>query len=128
MAKLETIDRIVERMLLVRPLSTTDKSLPNDRPAQRAFGFSLLISALRCTLQYILLPILLPLIGIASGVTLPLIILLDLLALWLLFGSLRFFWSIRHPRRFNLLPLAVLVLLLIVTSLSYDLWRLSITF
>ncbi len=125
MVHLELIDRIVERILWIQPMTTLDQSLPSDRPAQRAFGFSLLISALRCTLQYLLLPVILPLIGITSGAALPLIILLDLLALWLLFGSLRFFWSTHHPRRFHLLPLAVLVLLLIITSLSYDLWRLG---
>lgn len=125
MAHLEMIDRIVERILWIRPIPTADKPPPSDRPAQRAFGVSLLISALRCTLQYVLLPVILPLVGITSGAALPLIILLDLLALWLLFGSLRFFWSTRHPRRFHLLPLAALVLLLIITSLSYDLWRLG---
>jgi len=125
MVHLEMIDRIVERILWIRPIPTVEQGPPSDRPAQRAFGFSLLISALRCTLQYLLLPVILPLIGITSGAALPLIILLDLLALWLLLGSLRFFWSIRHPRRFHLLPLAALVLLLIITSLGYDLWRLG---
>jgi hypothetical protein len=127
MAMTETIDRVVARMLWVEPVPPpTDDDLPADQPAQRAFGLSLIISGLRCTLQYLILPIVLPLIGLTGGVSLPLVILLDLVALWLLISSLRYFWRTVHPRRFDMLPLSAVILLLILGSLSFDLWRLFV--
>lgn len=124
-ALMDTIDRVVARMLWVTPVPPpTDDDLPADKPAQRAFGLSLVISGLRCTLQYVILPIVLPLIGLTGGVSLPLVILLDILALGLLISSLRYFWRTAHPRRFDMLPLSGVILLLILGSLSFDLWRL----
>jgi hypothetical protein len=127
MAMTETIDRVVARMLWVTPAPPpTDDDLPADKPAQRAFSLSLVISGLRCTLQYMILPIVLPLIGFAGVVSLPLVILLDLVALWLLISSLRYFWRTAHPRRFDMLPLSGVILLLVLGSLGFDLWQLFV--
>lgn len=125
MAMTETIDRVVARMLWVTPVPPpSDDDLPGDQPAQRAFGMSLIISGVRCTIQYVILPVVLPLIGFTGLISLPLVILLDFLALWLLISSLRYFWRTAHPRRFDMLPLATVVLLLIFGSLGFDLWQL----
>ncbi len=132
MAMIDTVDRFFARLLRV-PLppqaveETCDAGVESEvdsAPATRAFGLSLLISGLRCTLQYIILPVVLPLIGFATDLALPLVILLDLVALTLLVRSLRYFWAVRHPRRFDMLPLSAVILLIILLSLGFDLWRL----
>ncbi|MGB9633946.1 MAG: hypothetical protein ACPL8I_11495 [Chloroflexaceae bacterium] len=132
MAMIDTVDRFFARLLRV-PLppqavaETCDAGVEGEvdsAPATRAFGLSLLISGLRCTLQYIILPVVLPLIGFATDLALPLVILLDLVALTLLVRSLRYFWAVRHPRRFDMLPLSAVILLIILLSLGFDLWRL----
>lgn len=125
MAVIDTVDRAFARLLRVAPLpEEREVAEKADAPATRAFGLSLLISGLRCTLQYIVLPVMLPLIGLAGSFSLPLVILLDALALFLLVRSLRFFWRTRHPRRFDMLPIAGVILVIILGSLSYDLWLL----
>lgn len=80
---------------------------------------------MRCIIQYVALPFILPLIGLTGVFSLPLVILLDLLALALLVRSLRFFWRTRHARRFDMLPLSGAILLVILGSLAYDLWKLA---
>lgn len=129
MAMVDTIDRIFARLLRVTPQPVPEAPAQSAggeaaAPAARAFGFALLISGLRCTLQYVMLPVVLPLIGVLSGLSLPLVLLLDGVALTMLVRSLRYYWRTLHPRRFDMLPLAALILFIILGSLSYDLWQL----
>lgn len=129
MAMIDTVDRIFARLLWVTPQPEARASEPGakggaEAPASRAFGLALLISGLRCTLQYVILPVVLPLIGVLSGLSLPLVILLDAVALTMLVRSLRYYWRTRHPRRFDMLPLAALILFIIFASLGYDIWQL----
>lgn len=128
MTLIDTVDRVFARLLWVTPqpevLLETEVDEGAEAPASRSFGLALLISGLRCTLQYVVLPVALPLVGVASGLALPLVILLDVLALVLLVRSLRFFWRTRHPRRFDMLPLSAVILLIILGSLGFDLWQL----
>ncbi|OAN40542.1 hypothetical protein A6A03_04310 [Chloroflexus islandicus] len=133
----ETLDRVFDRLLLLPPQpalpappaeETTDEAelddAPPATPGERAFSISLFISATRCTLQYVLLPIVLPLIGLTTDISLPLVILLDLLAITMLVRSLRYFWQTRHPRRFDMLPLSLVILFIIFFSLGFDIWQL----
>lgn len=141
MAMIDTVDRVFARLLwvplppapapLTEPLADVedvedgdDEVDPSAAPATRAFSLSLMISALRCTLQYVILPVVLPLIGMTGLFSLPLMILLDLVALTLLINSLRYFWRVRHPRRFDMLPLSAVILIIILGSLSFDVWQL----
>lgn len=135
----ETLDRVFDRLLLLPPqpalpaptTETADEAheeeldkAPPATPGERAFSISLFISATRCTLQYVLLPIVLPLIGLTTDISLPLVILLDLLAITMLVRSLRYFWQTRHPRRFDMLPLSLVILFIIFFSLGFDIWQL----
>ncbi|WP_322493761.1 hypothetical protein [Chloroflexus sp.] len=135
----ETLDRMFDRLLLLPPqpalpappTETVDEAqeeelndAPPATPGERAFSISLFISATRCTLQYVLLPMVLPLIGLATNISLPLVILLDLLAITMLVRSLRYFWQTRHPRRFDMLPLSLVILFIIFFSLGFDIWQL----
>lgn len=120
MAFTDTVDTVMMRMLHVTPQVAEDAS---SAPAERAFGLSLAISGLRCILQYVVLPIVLPLLSIAGGFSLAIVLVLDILALTLLISSLRYFWRIQHPRRFDMLPLAGVIILLVIGSLSFDVWN-----
>ena len=50
------------------PGAATDASAETTEQAERTFSISLLVSAVRCTLTYVLIPWVFPLIGVASGV------------------------------------------------------------
>ncbi|WP_298821712.1 hypothetical protein [Chloroflexus sp.] len=132
----DTLDRMFDRLLFLPPqpaaLQSADEDLDDSAiddvvpatPGERAFSLSLFISATRCTLQYVLLPIVLPLIGLTTDISLPLVVLLDLLAIAMLVRSLRYFWQTRHPRRFDMLPLSSVILFIILFSLGFDVWQL----
>lgn len=132
----DTLDRVFDRLLFLSPPPSSTEVPLNDEvsdeeaeavpatPGERAFSFSLFISATRCTLQYVLLPVVLPLIGLTTDISLPLVIVLDLLAITMLVRSLRYFWQTRHPRRFDMLPLSSVILFIILFSLGFDLWQL----
>lgn len=132
----DTLDRVFDRLLFLSPPPSSTEVPLNDEvsdeeaeevpatPGERAFSFSLFISATRCMLQYVLLPVVLPLIGLTTDISLPLVIVLDLLAITMLVRSLRYFWQTRHPRRFDMLPLSSVILFIILFSLGFDVWQL----
>jgi hypothetical protein len=88
---------------------------------QRALNIALLISATRCTLQYIVLPVLLPLAGLASDASIGVMLLLDAMALGSIGYSLWRLWHTRHPQRWRFAPLAALMVLVILVFLAVDL-------
>ena len=90
----------------VSPLSPTP---PLPAPAQRALTFGLLLSALRCTVQYIVLPFVLPWVGATAAIPRWLILVLGLLALGALARNVRALWRVRHARRWSYLLLALVV-------------------
>ncbi|MCS6888948.1 hypothetical protein [Chloroflexus sp.] len=132
----DTLDRVFDRLLFLPPQPTIPaqfEDIPDEvevddappaTPGERAFSWSLFISATRCTLQYVLLPIVLPVIGLTTDISLPLVILLDLVAITMLVRSLRYFWQTRHPRRFDMLPLSLVILFIVFFSLGFDIWQL----
>jgi|SRR5579859_68938 len=92
-------------------------STPLPASAQRALNFALLVSALRCTVQYVLLPFVLPWIGVATSIPPWVTLALGALALGSLARNVRVLWRTRHARRWNYLfvALAVAAALLIFT-------------
>ena len=113
------------RVLFVTPPPPADEEvMPEEAKEGRTIGLALVISGVRCTLQYLILPVVLPLIGLASGFSLIIAMALDLVALWLLISGLRYLWQTRHPHRFDMLPLSAAILAVIVGSFAYDVWRL----
>jgi hypothetical protein len=113
---IERLDQLIGRLLWARPQ-------PAARPtqaAERALSAALLFSGLRCTVQYLLLPML-PLLGIVSGRSLGIMALLDIIAIGSLGLGLRRFWQARHPRRWEYLALAVAISLVIAVFLWFDL-------
>jgi hypothetical protein len=120
-----SLDRMMLRVLRVTPQPIDPGHANPSEPEERALGLAIVISGLRCTLQYLVLPVVLPLIGLWSGLSLAIVLLFDLLALGLLVASLRYFWRVQHPRRFAILPLSGTIFLIIIASLAFDLWSIG---
>jgi hypothetical protein len=79
--------------------------IPDTRPAiresetHRIFSASIFLSALRCLLSYIVLPIVLPAIGLASSVGPAIGIPVGILALVFDYLGIRRFWLANHHQR-----------------------------
>ena len=64
--------------------------------AQRGFNRSILVSAIRCTLTYVVLPFVAPIVGLASGVGPVIGLLLGTVAIAANMFSIRRFWRADH--------------------------------
>jgi ABC-type iron transport system FetAB permease component len=115
---LKHFDLLIARLLFV---GTPAATLPSARPAERALTATLLFSGLRCLVQYIVLPFVLPLLGIVSGQQFGLLVALDLVALVAILLSVRRFWQARHPRRWEYLAVAAVALVVMLVFLAFDL-------
>jgi len=80
---------------------------------ERGFSKSILISAIRCTLTYVILPFVTPLIGLASDIGPVLGIVLGSVAIVANLFSIRRFWVAQHKWRkpVTVLHIGVLILL-----------------
>jgi hypothetical protein len=116
----ETIDRAVARLLRVQPQPVAPREALAPT-GSRPFETPLLLAGVRCILRYVVLPLLLPLLGVATGATvgivtgaaLALLLTLDVIAVVAIVATLRRFWRLQHPRRCHYLPLALALTLLI---------------
>jgi hypothetical protein len=114
------MDRAVARVLRVQPQPLVPRqAVPTtDSPP---FETPLLISAVRCTLRYIVLPFVLPLLGVATGATLGIVtgaalgflLFLDAVAAISVVAALRRLWRLQHPRRWQYLPVALVLAVLV---------------
>jgi hypothetical protein len=91
---------------------------PGDDPgrdAEKAFGTSVLISAVRCMLTYVLLPLLKPVIDLEGGVGPVLGLVIGSVSATAIVFSMRRFWRANHRLRwgYTVLGGAILVLLVI---------------
>ncbi len=103
--------------------------IPEDRPpidesdTHRIFSLSILLSATRCLLSYIVLPILLPIAGVARGVGPAIGIPVGLLALYFDYLGIRRFWLADHRQRwaFSALYAAVgtMVAILVIVDITH---------
>ena len=95
---------------------------PSDAPAkaERAFSISMLISAIRCTLTYVVLPFVTPFLGLATGVGPVLGIGIGVFAIGANVYSLRRFWRVGHRlrRAITVLHVAVIAFLLVLIGLD----------
>ncbi len=94
---------------------------PLPGPAQRALTFGLMFSALRCTIQYVLLPFVLPWIGVAASIPPWVMLVLGGIALASLARNVRYLWRLHHARRWSYLALASVVATALVLFMVMDL-------
>ena len=92
----ERMDRAVVRLLLVQPQPlvprksvATTSSWPFETP--------LLVSAVRCTVRDMVLPFVLPLLGVATGAALGILLTVDMIAAIAIVATLRRLWRLQHP-------------------------------
>lgn len=85
---------------------------------ERAFSISILVSAVRCTFTYVILPFVTPFLGLAPGVGPVLGITIGSVAIAANVFSLRRFWRTGHrlKRPITVLHVAVITLLLVLIA------------
>lgn len=100
MQSTSTFDRFISRLLRVKPAS--EHTIAQERSAENTFMFSMLMTGVRCILQYAVLPFVLPLLNLSEGIAEPLILVINLVALGALVHSVRKFWIIdyKHKRAY----------------------------
>ena len=109
-------DRFMRRTLRV---PETRKPVP-ESDTHRIFGVSIFLSATRCLLSYIVLPIVLPFLGLAKGVGPWLGIPIGVLALYFDFLGIRRFWLADHHQRWLFTGIYAVVGAMVFTLLVVD--------
>ncbi len=101
--------------------------LPVDGPkataadAQKAFQASVMVAAVRCTLMYIVLPFVLPIIGVASGVGPWIGLPISVAAIVAVTISIRRFWRADHSKRWHYTVLGTIVIGFMAVLIVQDL-------
>ena len=108
-------------------IAPVDDTARQTRSAENALTLSLLFSGARCILQYALLPFLLPIVGIAAEATVPILLLINLIAMISIFFSLRRFWKIGYKHRWTYLVVALAALTLLVAFTVFDVSKLQVS-
>ncbi|MDE2818687.1 MAG: hypothetical protein OXI40_03025 [Chloroflexota bacterium] len=128
-ANFSRADGFMSRLLLIDQrglVSAPPDEAAGTRRAENALTISLLFSGLRCLLQYALLPFLLPIIGVAAEAAVPILLLINLIAMISIFLSLRRFWTIGYKHRWSYLVVALAALTLLIAFTAYDIAELQI--
>ena len=103
-------DRFMRRLLRVdaAPAATAAE-------ARKAFQTSVLVSAVRCSLMYLVFPFLLPALGIAAGVGPVIGAIIGAIAIVCIVASMRRFWRADHRARwtYTIFGAAIIVALLV---------------
>lgn len=115
------VDAVVCRLLGLAP-TVPVKGAPGTRPGEveRAFSKSMLVSAARCLLTYIVLPFLAPLIGVAKGVGPWIGITLGVVAIVFNVRSIRRFWAANHKWRWGYTVVGTSVIALLLVLIASD--------
>jgi hypothetical protein len=98
---------------------------PREQDVHRLFSASILISALRCTLSYVVFPIAAPAIGAAGGVGPAIGIPIALVALYFDALGIRRFWLADHRYRWAITGLYLAVMILVAILLAQNIAQLA---
>jgi hypothetical protein len=109
-------DRFMRRLLRI----PGERAAVPESETHRIFGVSIFLSATRCLLSYIVLPILLPLLGLAKGVGPWLGIPIGVLALTFDVLGIRRFWLADHHQRWLFSAVYAVVGTMVLTLLVID--------
>lgn len=96
----------------------------SEAAANQAFQKSMLISATRCTLTYVIFPIIIPLLGILKGVEAPLGIAIGTFAIVCDTFTIRRFFAADHKYRWYFSAIALSIIGLLFVLLAEDIWAL----
>ena len=100
--------------------TTSSDTVSTQGAPEKGFSRSILISAIRCTLTYVVLPFVAPWIGLAPGIGPGLGLAIGAIAIAANVMSIRRFWKADHrwKKPVTALHLGVIVLLLILGALD----------
>ncbi|MGH9068253.1 MAG: hypothetical protein ACRD0J_12325, partial [Acidimicrobiales bacterium] len=93
--------------------------------AHRLFSVSIVLSALRCLLSYVFLPILVPVLGVAAGVGPIVGIPVGILALVFDVLGIRRFWLVDHRYRWGVSLIYVIVMVMVASLVGVDVAHLA---
>jgi hypothetical protein len=93
--------------------------------AQRLFSGSILLSALRCLLSYVVLPVLTPLLGEAARVGPEVGLPIGIVALYFDVRGMRRFWVAGHRLRWHITAIYAVVMALVVALVTIDIVQLA---
>jgi hypothetical protein len=102
-------------------------AIPNGPPvlssaqAQRSFSVAMVLSGLRCLFSYVLVPIVLPLVGLATGAAPYIGVPAALLALVFDVRGIRRYWLANSSHRWAMTWIYLAVIVLVVFLLVHDL-------
>ena len=100
---------------------STKVDVAAEEEAQRTFSTSILISAARCTLTYVVFPFVAPIVGIASGIGSTIGVVTSVIAIVANVWSIRRFHASRHPWRWPITAINVAIIALLSVLLVIDL-------
>lgn len=90
------------------------------RNAEKVFGRSVLLSALRCTLTYVILPLLKPVIDLSGGVGPVLGLIIGSVSAVAIVASMRRFWRAGHRFRWYYTVIGGTILVMLLVSAVTD--------
>jgi hypothetical protein len=103
-----------------RLLRIPDGPPASEGAAQRAFSTSILVSATRCMLTYVVLPFLAPALGLAAGVGPAIGIPIGVVAISSNILTIRRFWAADHRWRWAYTAIALTVISLLLVLMVED--------
>jgi hypothetical protein len=108
-------DRFMRRLLRL-----PDDASASAADAQKVFGRSVLISAARCLLTYVVLPILGPILGITNAVGPVLGLVVGAVSVTAITFSMRRFWAANHRMRWGYTALGGAIMVFLVVQAVID--------
>lgn len=108
-----------------RALGVTEVDLRSGAGAHRTFRISVVISALRCVITYVAVPVAVPLLSLAGWVAAPLGLALCLVAGVNGVVSLRRFWRADHPQRWTYTVFITIVFAILTVATVTELERIG---
>lgn len=114
-------DRFMRRLLGV-----SGRERQSSRAAHKAFRVSVAISAIRCLITYVAVPVLVPLLSLSGWIAAPIGIALCVYAVVNGIVSLRRFWGSDHPKRWMYTWFMVVVFVFLALALVADFSRLGV--
>ncbi|HET6950219.1 MAG TPA: hypothetical protein VFI47_07585 [Acidimicrobiales bacterium] len=120
MQNVATVARPAADIAVRRFLRIPDGPAAPENAAQRAFSTSILVSATRCLLTYIVLPFVAPALGLAAGVGPAIGIPVGVVAVGSNVLTIRRFWAADHKWRWGYTALALTVIALLMVLMVED--------
>lgn len=114
-------DRAMRRLLGI-----TGTDLRSGEGAHKAFRVSVVISALRCVITYVAIPVLIPILSLAGWVAAPVGLVLCAIAAVNGVVSLRRFWRADHRHRWTYTAFITVVFVILAISTVTELSRLGV--